>query len=100
MPTDPAALAAQLTWPLGVACEGTTDCPGDALYRTLARVETTRGGYHLLVTENRYTRSRSLWVAWLPRESGRLTLIDELPEGMIGQALAVIAAHIDEGQPG
>ena len=76
------------------------DCPGDALYRTLAFVATTRGRYHLLVTENRYTRSRSLWVAWFHAESGLLSLIDELPEGMIGQALAVIAAHVDEGQPG
>lgn len=98
MPTDPAALVDRLTWPLGFMCSGTTDCPLDALGRTLALLETTRGAYHLLVTESRYTRSRSLWIAWLPRETGLLTLIDEQPEGMIDQALAVIAHHLDAGQ--
>jgi hypothetical protein len=100
MPTDPTALAAQLDWPLGVVCDGTTDCPGPALNRTLAALDTPRGRYHLLVTQNRFTRSRSLWIAWQPRETGLLTLIDEQPEGLVAQALAVIAQHIDDGQPG
>jgi hypothetical protein len=100
MPTDPAALAEQLVWPLDVVCEGTTDCPSGALDRTLARLTTTRGDYHLFITQNRYTRSRSLWVAWQPRESGLLVLIDEQPEGLVLQALVVIAQHLDDGQPG
>jgi hypothetical protein len=100
MPTDPAALADQLVWPLGIVCHGTTDCPGPALDRSLAVLDTARGRYHLLVTESRFTRSRSLWLAWQPRETGLLTLIDEQPEGMVAQALVVIARHIDAGQPG
>ena len=97
--TTPDDLAAQLIWPLGVQCSGTVDCPADALNRTVALIETPRGHYHLLVTANRYTRSRSLWVAWLPHEARLLTLIDEEPEGQIDQALAVIAAHLAGGQP-
>lgn len=100
MPTDPAALADQLVWPLGIVCHGTTDCPSQALDRTLALLDTPRGRYHLLITADRFTRSRSLRIAWQPRETGLLTLIDEQPEGMVAQALVVIAQHIDAGQPG
>jgi hypothetical protein len=99
MPPSYDDLADQLVWPLGIQCAGAGDCPSEALNRTLALIETTRGVYHLLVTVNRYTRERALWVAWLPREASVLTLIDEQPEGMIDGALAVIAQHLDAGQP-
>lgn len=99
MPPTPDDLAGQLVWPLGVQCSGAVDCPAAALNRTVALIETPRGQYHLLVTANRYTRARALWVAWLPREAQLLTLIHEEAEGQIEQALAVIAAHLDEGQP-
>lgn len=99
MPTSPEDLAAQLVWPLGMRCSGTVDCPTEALNRSIATVATARGVYHLLITESRFTRSRSLWVAWLPREADLLTLIDEEPEGMIEQALGIIAHHIEAGQP-
>jgi hypothetical protein len=95
----PEALGEQLVWPLGVQCSGTVDCPTEALNRTVALLETPRGHYHLLVTANRYTRSRALWVGWLPRETPVLTLIAEEPEGQIEQGLAAIAAHMSEGQP-
>lgn len=99
MPT-PDDLAEQLVWPLDIQCSGTVDCPAAALNRTIASVATQRGRYHLFVTESRYTRSRALWVAWLPREADLLTIIDEEPEGTIEQALAVIAEHVAAGQPG
>lgn len=89
-----------LHWPLDIVCSGAVDCPTAALNRTLASLETTRGTYHLLVTRNHYTRGRSLWIAWLPREEGIMVLIDEQPEGQIEQALVVIAEHIAASQPG
>src|SRR5688572_18480280 len=98
MSIDPATLAAQLQWPHGFTCQGAVDCPPAAIGTTLALLETTRGAYHLLVTTDRYTRSRTLWVAWLPREIGLLTLIDEQPEGEVAQALVAIARHIADGQ--
>ncbi|MCC6627664.1 MAG: hypothetical protein IT340_09710 [Chloroflexi bacterium] len=99
MPPDPADLVDHLAWPLGFTCAGTTDCPTTSLNRTLALLETARGRYHLLITADRFTRSRSLWVAWQPRETGLLTLIEELPEGMVEQAAVVIAAHLADDQP-
>jgi hypothetical protein len=99
MPPDPADLIAQLVWPLGFTCAGTTDCPLAGLQRTLALLDTTRGRYHLFITADRFTRSRSLWVAWQPNETGLLTLIEELPEGMVEQAAVVIAAHMADDQP-
>ena len=99
MPPDPADIIDEFAWPLGFTCAGTTDCPTDGLYRTLAFLDTARGRYHLVITPDRYTRSRSLWVAWQPRETGLLTLIEELSEGMVEQAAVVIAAHLADDQP-
>jgi hypothetical protein len=99
MSSEPTVLVEQLVWPLDIVCAGTTDCPGEGLYRTLAYLETARGRYHLFITADRYTRSRSLWVAWQPQETGFLTLLDELPEGMIAQAAVVIAGHMADNQP-
>jgi hypothetical protein len=99
MPPGLDDLADQLVWPQGIQCAGAVDCPTDALNRTLALIETTRGAYHIVITANRYTRGRSLWVAWLAHEASLLTLIDEQPEGLIEQALGVIAEHLADGQP-
>jgi hypothetical protein len=96
---EPAELAKHLQWPLGLICSGTVDCPGTALNRTLASLETGRGCYHLLVTADQFTRQRRLWVAWLPREAPVLTMIDEQAEGQLDQALRAISRHLAEGQP-
>lgn len=96
---DPSILNERLVWPLGISCSGTVDCPSAALNQTLALLETTRGSYHLVVTASAFTRSRSLWIIWMPRETNQMTLIDEQQEGMVEQALTVIAEHIAAGQP-